>query len=494
MPFSRNSRNSSRTQSVESLHENMDNPNEFNTEEEVKVYLTDQELQDLMNKHQNKDDISKTISNPLGKMLVQLVNSHNRVVEQQKTGTGQIQITDICKAFQDNFKINKEEIHEVIQESSTSIKQDMYNRDLNFHMCNPLIKAPEQFSSTDVLNTVSKQVDATKLFPQHKQRFTGEPNNQGPPIAEFIYMMNAAQKRLNLSENEFKERLLMSTTSHAHRLIRTLINENDTVAGIYHKLMVLYDFTASPETAKSELLKFRIHRRSTLIRAQAHILQLAAAAARIFPEGALRRAYSNSEACTALIRSLPPRSSTLVASQYNVMISKQINSDHGPLFTELILYLNPYRAQIDKDILENGANFESNSGRSFNDSQQRNPRTNNVQRSRFTANVTQGNRYPPYNNRLQINSLTRTNTTSRDSRPTNKFMNTLYCSLCSKRTHRAADGCYSMKDDNGRVVAVTPTQIPCKICEQKINKKLYHPIRFCFNRNMQQRRSGQDAF
>ena len=64
----------------------------------------------------------------------------------------------------------------------------------------------------------------------------------------------------------------------------------------------------------------------------------------------------------------------------------------------------------------------------------------------------------------------------------NRFLNTLYCSLCGKKTHRASDSCYAMRDDSGRVVNVTPSQVPCTICEKKINKKPYHPLKHCFNR------------
>ncbi len=57
-----------------------------------------------------------------------------------------------------------------------------------------------------------------------------------------------------------------------------------------------------------------------------------------------------------------------------------------------------------------------------------------------------------------------------------------YCSLCGQSSHTAAQGCYRMKDEKGRAVMITPGQIPCNICEKKINKKLYHPLRYCFNK------------
>lgn len=516
MPFSRNSRNSSRHQSVESITEAMD-INEPNDTEDIKIYLNESELQNLMNKPKEKDELTKIMTNPMGKLLVQLGNLYNKVNDQNKMGAESIQISEICKAFQDTTQSTQNEITSALKASTRDLKESLYRNQLNFHMINPLIQTPKEFSPHDTLISVSKQVDAAKLFPQNKMRFSGEPHN-GPDITEFIFNMNSGQSRMKLSEAEFKDRLLMCTTSHAHKLIRTLINEQDSIDAIFHKLMVLYDHTVTPEKAKAELLKFKIHKRSTLIKAQAKILELASAAARMFPQGPLRKAFSNAEACCALIRSLPPTSSTLVSSQYNVMISKQADDTKIPLFTELIMYLNPYRQQIDQDIAENGSNFDTSS-QSYRQMNNMNGKyTNMGYRNRLQINslgtnyssqapntTRYNNRYeqttnnsykrpsesqggrnnPGQKNPFQVYSLNRTQTNSRQNFNSNKYMNTLYCSLCSQTNHTASQGCYKMRDENGRTVPITPSQIPCHICEKKINKKLYHPVRYCFNKDNQ---------
>lgn len=473
MPFSlgsrNSSRNSSRNQSSESITDSLIQEMESTENMDVKIYLTDQEIQKLRNEHKENNDISKTLNNTLGRLLVQMTTSHNKSVEKSKNPGEQINVPDLCKAFQETLTIKKEELENAIKTSSTTIKQEIYDRSLNYHMVNPLIKIPDYFSPITTLTTVSKQMDAVKLFPQNKQRFTGEPNKLGPPIAEWIYQMNSAQQKLKLSEEEFKERLLMSTTSYAHRLLRTLIAEQDSISSIYHKLMVMFDFSISPEQAKSELLRFKIHKRSTLIKGQAKILELAAAAARMFPEGELRKSYSNAEACTALIRSLPQDSSTMVASLYNQMISSVADKSKIPLFTELVLYLNPYRNQIDKDIAKNGSSFETL------DQQPEHEYRNRSTRERRFTDIPRS--------QLRVNNLNRTSYNNRsEGMIKNRYMNSLYCSLCGQSNHTAAQGCYKMKDEKGRAVPVTPGQIACSICEKKINKKLYHPIRYCFNK------------
>ena len=209
------------------------------------------------------------------------------------------------------------------------------------------------------------------------------------------------------------------------------------------------------------------------MQAQAKILELAAASACIFPEGPLRKAYSNSEACTALIRSLSPKSSTLVASQYNVMIAKQPDGSHSPLFTEIILYLNPYRAQIDADITENGVSTDAFANRTKLQAPLRSFRADTNMAPRYN------NRFQTYRNyrftdNLQVNNInTNPNgyqpryqqrpSTSRDV-PRNKYVNTMYCSLCSWTSHTAAMGCYKIKDNSGKSILISPSQIPCNIC------------------------------
>lgn len=469
MPFSLGSKNSSRNQSSESIMDSFIHEMDAAEEIETKIYLTDQEIQELRDNQKDNNDIAKTLNNALGRLIVQMTTSHNKSLEKSKDAGEPINVSDVCKAFQNTLTIKKEELENAVKSSSSTIKQEIYDRSLNYHMVNPLIKVPEYFSPTNTLTTVSKQMDAIKLFPQNKQRFTGEPNKYGPPIAEWIYQMNSAQHKLKLSEEEFKERLLMSTTSYAHRLLRTLISEQDSISSIYHKLMVMFDFSIPPEQAKSELLRFKIHKRSSLIKGQARILELAAAAARMFPEGELRKSYSNAEACSALIRSLPQDSSTMVASLYNQMISSLADKSKIPLFTELVLYLNPYRIQIDKDIQKNGSSFEA-------------PERRPDQEPRYKSFSARGN-VENSRSRLRVNNLNRTSFNNRpDGVVRNKFMNSLYCSLCGQSSHTAAQGCYRMKDEKGRAVMITPGQIPCNICEKKINKKLYHPLRYCFNK------------
>jgi len=61
---------------------------------------------------------------------------------------------------------------------------------------------------------------------------------------------------------------------------------------------------------------------------------------------------------------------------------------------------------------------------------------------------------------------------------TNK-VNMKYCSLCGKRNHIAAQGCYNMVDDNGNRVNVLPTHSTCTECPERIVPRLNHPVQLC---------------
>jgi len=469
MPFNKGSRHSSKTSSVESLPGPSTQKEEIASTEDVAVYLTEEELKDVLRNLPGQDDISKTLVNPLGKFVVHMGTNYNKMLDISKSSADRIPIADLCKAFQDHVSVNESHLKTEIEKSNKELQETLHGQSLSFHMYNPLIRCPTRFSPTPTLLTVGRQVEANKLFPQGRQRSSGDHGGSSPPITEWIYAMNVAQEKLNLSEDEFKERMLLSTTSAAHRMLRNLIQEGDNVGGIYHKLMLMHDNTMKPERAKEELLRFKISRNSTINRGQGHIMELATAAARIFPEGDLRKSYSNSEACLGLIRSLPITSSTIVNTAYNRLISVAAQQGKIALYTDLMAYLNPYHTQINEDIKRNGKIYEPTGNRT-----QRNFRTEPYFSSRP--------QHQPLR-KLQLHNLNRTPYQNRSDRgPKNKYMNSLYCSLCGQNNHRASEGCYKMRDERGRTVPVVPAQVPCTVCEKKINKKLYHPLKYCFNK------------
>ena len=103
-------------------------------------------------------------------------------------------------------------------------------------------------------------------------------------MAEFLFTIEYAQERLNLSEAEFKQKLLTSLTGPAHETIRNLVEQGDSIPSLYHALTSMYDNSPDPIASKSALAKLKISRRSNLYAAQNKILSLANSAARLFKD------------------------------------------------------------------------------------------------------------------------------------------------------------------------------------------------------------------
>ena len=112
----------------------------------------------------------------------------------------------------------------------------------------------------------------------------------------------------------------------------------------------------------------------------------------------------------------------MVASLYYQMISSLADKSKIPLFTELVLYLNPYRNQIDKDIRKNPSSFEALEGRPGQE-----PRYKNFPARGYSENS---------RNRVRVNNLNRTSLNSRsEGVVNNKFINSLHCFLCGQSPH-----------------------------------------------------------
>jgi len=209
--------------------------------------------------------LTKTLQDPVGNLLVRLVDRHKKTLPPEEEP---IALDALCTAFDSKLQINKKDITELIEHSAKDLKTDIFHKELNFHLLNPRYIPPTKFSPVDVLNSNAKSTEALKLFPSNiKSKFSGI-KNDGPSLSEFLFNINYAQERLNLSEKEFKMKLLTSLTGPAHEDIRNLVEQGDTV--IYHNLASMYDSTPEPNKAKQDLVKFKIPRRWDLYKAQNH--------------------------------------------------------------------------------------------------------------------------------------------------------------------------------------------------------------------------------
>ena len=114
------SRNSSKTSSRTSIPDAI---NEINDEDNINninttIYLTDNELNSLMNNR--TEEVSHTMTNPLGRLLLQLGASHNKLMELNNPNNPNnlMNLSDMCKSFQEGVRLNKDEIYTSIKNSS----------------------------------------------------------------------------------------------------------------------------------------------------------------------------------------------------------------------------------------------------------------------------------------------------------------------------------------------------------------------------------------
>jgi hypothetical protein len=133
--------------------------------------------------------------------------------------------------------------------------------------------------------------------------------------------------------------------------MRGWIANNEDVPTIYHDLVIHYDKRLPPEEAKLELSTYKAPKTSNLAKVEAHLMSLANRAAAMLPAGPSRTAYYNMEVIHAIIRSLPPTSSSLVQMKYNELSAKQ---GRAATVAELSRHLHSVRYAIDNDIKTNG--------------------------------------------------------------------------------------------------------------------------------------------
>ncbi len=97
------------------------------------------------------------------------------------------------------------------------------------------------------------------------------------------------------------------------------------------------------------------------------------------------------------------------------------------------------------------------------------------------------NRYSGNGGNLHRRSNTPTRQLNKNGLP-----GALYCQLCGKRdSHKSTDCCYAIRDDDGNIVPMNPSQGSCGICKRETKKTLYHPEEYCPNRPIMKRLRAQ---
>ena len=480
-----------------------------------------------------------TRSNPLGSALLDLVADNLALHKKLKYKKTNLRVGDLCTAFHDHMEIEREKVKKDLEASSARTELRILDKELHAYKCKENLPSPTKFSSRNILTTANARADAIRIFPT-KNKFNGTESTNGMNIHEFLSLVNAAQKQMNLSREEFLEFLLMCTTGKPHILIKDWADNGDDIEEIYYHLFSHYDLRMSPEAAREKLSIYKARKNSNLNKVTSDIMQLALRSACVLPQGVARTASYNSEAVQALIRSLPSISSDLASNKYHTISSRL---QRPATFAEVSRALSINAHTIDNEISKMGAppgqstfmgkQFHNNGGNNAHKSS-RDKKPRSQQNTAFAVNVNpmpkRGGQHsgPPNNYGNGHNSGPPHNSGNgqhpQQSRKANAFFNQNpssnprngngngkgrggntgnngnnrngnrgnprysgqqgqknrnYCSMCGLKDHLATDGCPNMMDDMGRPIQAHPCQTTCPECPSSVSPRLNHSATYC---------------
>ena len=483
------------------------------------------------------DYMEYTRSNPLGSALLDIVADNMALHKKLNFKESNLRVGDLCAAFHQHMECEKDKIKRDLESVSEKTEMRILNKELQAYNCKENLPAPKEFSARNVLATAGARADAIRIFPT-KNKFNGTEHSNGMNIHEFLSLINAAQKQMKLSREEFLEFLLMCTTGRPHILIKDWSENGDDIESIYYNLFTHYDMRMSPETAREKLYAFKARKNSSLSKVISDIMQLALRAACVHPQGVARTASYNNDAVQALIRCLPPIASDTASNKYHTISSRL---QRPATFVELSRALSIKSHTIDAEIAKSGAtpnnygvkhNHGNNTHRSNKDKklgphkntafvvntqqiqhkggnhsgQPKGKGQNNQQGRKAEAFYTEN---PPNNrnnngngkgrggnNRNHNNKGFSKGNSSNNvngfgqgngyKKGGNRYNNNKqgykpqnYCSLCGFRNHLATDGCPNIQDDMGKIIPVLPCQNTCPDCPSTVHPRLNHSATYC---------------
>ncbi len=480
------------------------------------------ETEYTFSKEEQASHVNYTRANPLGKILLQIVDDNLRLQDKVGIKHSSLSGVKLCSSFYLQMEQEKLKVRLAMQESAKETEERIMVRELDSMSINNEDNLPTYFSLKPKLINSHANVEAMKLFPT-KSKFSGSSSPDSLTIQEFFANLKTAQESMRLTESEFMKMVLLSTSGKAHDLLLNWSEQGNDLKTIFFNLSLQFDRRMTADEARQKLLTLSVPKNSDVAKHCALILQLATRASHCLPAGSSRQAYMNNEAINCLQRSLPTASRAVCSNMFHQLSSK---ARRAITFSELTRSLLTLRSTIDADIRANGSgavnapsnnrpqgNNSGNSGKpkpgrsgkpryssysveaSYEDepvqhvtpSKKRYPQNKGNQSN---ATVFQNNA-PAYGNNHQGNGNHAQGTrpqgpngqSGQKQRPrfgqNNKGKAKQYCSLCGMNNHVAVQGCRNMVDNNGKVIQVQPSQSTCGNCPPAVNPRLNHPPVFC---------------
>ena len=436
-----------------------------------------------------------TQAHPIGNILLKIVQDTTNLARKNNTKSMATNIDELCTAFHNGIHMERAKLNNLYDTTIADVERSLMDKELNAHSINAAIMPPTEFSDYPKIGNHIKLGEIIKVFPK-ASRFSGNLQRDGNySVVEFLNALTAAQNQCRLSEEEFIDRILASSTGLAHDLILEWKSNGDNASTIYHSLLTNFDTRMSPEEARNKLATFTIGKNSNLARAESNIQLLVGRASAMFPFGESRNAYRNMEGCSTLIRALPPYSSLTANNLYQ---SYTTRLGRACTMHELFRGLDQYRGVIDKDIKTNGAsvmprfspNKSSQNKKYSSYSATAQMGGSNRQNVRPVPSPMKQNRqndvsYTPKPTVRNFSGRSRpqnnTNFRGGNNRPPNRYNSTLYqkqsCPLCGQG-HKAEE-CKNIRDDSGKIMEMHPTHGVCSKCPLYVKPRLHHPEVVC---------------
>ena len=284
--------------------------------------------------------VKKTKDHPLGDLFLSILSYSKNDIDAND-------VIKVCEKVMNYVKFTSTETKQNNDQILESIQKDRFDNHLvNRGSINENIKCPK-FSPTNALDVegAAKQNILHLIrysFPSKK--FSGQ---NYPTIIEYLTQMNSAQELCNLSEKEFKQRLVSTLQGEPYDLVRNYISMGMSINDIYNQLICLYHNEMTPENALAELVKYKSFKGQTLAEIQSQILKLCIRASFLQPERN-RKDFINTNSATYLIRALPHDSKQL-SKQLILEMSKD-NENTAPTFQQFMTSLSRYSDIINRDI------------------------------------------------------------------------------------------------------------------------------------------------
>jgi hypothetical protein len=338
-------------------------PPEFEVDDQIEDYMNDLRNDPERNGNDQEADVLQaaaldgdttlnpgihyeyTNNHPLGKLLLKVLHDNTQLAKKTGLKTMELGIDDLCTSFYNAQLLERNRMKSSILQTTAGIEMLMIEKEMNSHTLNQQVEPPKSFSPVPTLLTSRQRADCMKLLPSGSHKFNGSPT--GMNILEYLHMLKTMQQQCNLSQPEFNEMMLASTTGNAHMLLYGWIENKEDPTNIFHNLLVHYDKRLQPEEARARLYAYKAPKTADLAKVEATIQRLASRATSNMPPGIARTTSYNLEVISGLIKALPTASSLIVQNQNN---EKSARLGEPLTAVQLSRVLNMYRHTIDKDI------------------------------------------------------------------------------------------------------------------------------------------------